>query len=104
VITADDLKNVKLKNSRLSITSQNNRAITLKDITNVKLRTSGVHALRRSPRLKKIGENSPAISDAVLKLRKINKSPGGTPVRKDGTGLSSPLLRAIQNKFKVFNS
>lgn len=105
-VTRDQLKSIVLKTverSPLKPLTPNVPTITLKDISNVKLRSfnSSNVSLRRSPR----GHNSPLASNPALKLRKINKSPGGTPVKKElkPSHVSSPLLRAIQNKFKAAN-
>lgn len=105
-VTREQLKSVKLKSAversplKPLINTNTVPTITLKDISNVKLRSSSV-TLRRSPR----GHNSPLANNPSLKLRKVNKSPGGTPIKKDlkPSHISSPLLRAIQNKFKAAN-
>jgi hypothetical protein len=72
--------------------------VSLKDISNVQLRRTTVPLKELSVK----GADSPSLKPSA-NLRKVRKSPGGTPLRtKSSAPFLSPLHRAIEKKFKVF--
>eukprot|EP01114_Cavostelium_apophysatum_P000020 TRINITY_DN10022_c0_g1_i1.p1 TRINITY_DN10022_c0_g1~~TRINITY_DN10022_c0_g1_i1.p1 ORF type:complete len:206 (-),score=54.11 TRINITY_DN10022_c0_g1_i1:85-654(-) len=126
VVTADLLSKVKLRSvskssDRTKITTASSstsasasfkvpskspfQPVTLQDISNVRLRSNTTPLISAA---KKAQTPTSPIAKALtapagVQLRKIQKSPGGTPIRAHKNPVISPIMRAITQKFKGAN-